>query len=156
MEIHNIGIIGMGQMGRGIAEVCALSGYKVLVTDSNLDTLNVSKSLVLADLKKLEKKKKIETHNINNALDQIILSQDLSEFKDCDLIIEASTEQEQTKKKIFSELNGVIKDNTILATNTSSISVTRLASGTNKPENFMGLHFMNPVFLNIVENLKFI
>ena len=155
MEIRNIGLIGMGQMGRGIAEVCALSGYKVLATDSDSDTLKGSKSLIETDLKKLEKKKKIEIGNIDYVLDQIILSKDLHEFKDCDLIIEAATEQEKIKKKIFSELNPIVNNNTILATNTSSISVTRLASGTNKPENFIGLHFMNPVpLMNLVELVR--
>ena len=155
MEIEIIGLIGMGQMGRGIAEVCALSGYKVIVTDSDAQTLSSSKDKIQFDLEKLEKKDKISSTAVNNALKKIVLSENLSEFSVCDLIIEAVTEKEQVKKKIFSDLQPVIKKNVILATNTSSISVTRLAAGTDRPENFMGLHFMNPVpLMNLVELVR--
>ena len=155
MEIKKVGLIGMGQMGRGIAEVCALSGYDVIATDSDPETLEISKTQILNDLKKLEKKNKIDHGKINKAMEQILLSQDLSEFSVCDLIIEAATESEQIKKKIFSDLKPFVKKNAILATNTSSISVTRLASRTEKPENFMGLHFMNPVpLMSLVELVR--
>ena len=155
MEISIIGLIGMGQMGRGIAEVCALSGYRVLATDSDQLTLNSSKDKIKFDLNKLEKKKKISSLAVKNALEQIILCEDLSHFGTCDLIIEAATEKEDIKKKIFSDLQSLIKKNAILATNTSSISVTRLAAGTDRPENFMGLHFMNPVpLMQLVELVR--
>ena len=155
MEINNIGLIGMGQMGRGIAEVCALSGYKVLATDANEQTLSESKEKIAFDLKKLEKKNKLSSLEVRNALNQIILSKDFSQFSTCDLIIEAATEKEQIKKKIFSDLQPLIKKSAILATNTSSISVTRLAAGTDRPQNFMGLHFMNPVpLMNLVELVR--
>ena len=155
MKIRNVGLIGMGQMGRGIVEVCSLAGYKVLAIDTDSKTLNDSKKLISNDLQKLEKKNKIRADEINKALKQITLSSDLSEFSSCDLIIEAATEKEQIKKKIFSDLKPFIKDNSILATNTSSISVTRLAAGTKKPENFMGLHFMNPApLMNLVELVR--
>ncbi len=155
MKIRNVGLIGMGQMGRGIAEVCSLSGYNVLATDTDKNMLNESKRLILEDLQKLEKKKKIEIGKIDVALDHIVLAEDLSRFESCDLIIEAATEKEEIKKKIFYELKPFIKSSTILATNTSSISVTRLASRTDKPANFMGLHFMNPVpLMNLVELVR--
>ncbi len=155
MEIQNVGVIGMGQMGRGIVEVCSLAGYRVLATDTDSKTLSDSKKLISNDLQKLEKKNKIRAEEINNALKQISLTDDLSEFSSCDLIIEAATEKEQIKKKIFSDLKPFIKENSILATNTSSISVTRLAAGTKKPENFMGLHFMNPApLMNLVELVR--
>ena len=155
MEIQKVGVIGMGQMGRGIVEVCSLAGYKVLATDTDSKTLNDAKKLISTDLQKLEKKNKIRAEEINNALKQISLTDDLSEFSSCDLIIEAATEKEQIKKKIFSDLKPFIKENSILATNTSSISVTRLAAGTKKPENFMGLHFMNPApLMNLVELVR--
>ena len=155
MEIKKIGLIGMGQMGKGIAEVCALSGYELIVHDSNPETLNSSKVKISTDLEKLEKKNKIETGKIDLVLDRISLAQNFSEFSSCDLIIEAATEKEQIKKQIFLDLKQVLKKNAILATNTSSISVTRLASSTEKPENFMGLHFMNPVpLMNLVELVR--
>ena len=155
MEIQNVGVIGMGQMGRGIVEVCSLAGYKVLATDTDSKTLSDSKKLISNDLQKLEKKNKIRAEEINSALEQITLCNGLSEFSNCDLIIEAATEKEQIKKKIFSDLKPFIKDNSILATNTSSISVTRLAAGTKRPENFMGLHFMNPApLMNLVELVR--
>ncbi len=155
MKINTVGVIGMGQMGRGIAEVCSLAGYKVLATDVNEKALSDSKSVILNDLQKLEKKDKIRFEEINNAIGQITFSKDLSEFSNCDLIIEAATENEQIKKKIFSNLKPIIKDDSILATNTSSISVTRLATGTERPENFMGLHFMNPApLMNLVELVR--
>ena len=93
MEIDRVGLIGMGQMGRGIAEVCALSGYDVIATDSDPETLEISKTQILNDLKKLEKKNKIDRGKINKAMEKILLSQDLSEFSGCDLIIEAATEK---------------------------------------------------------------
>lgn len=155
MKIHRVGIIGMGQMGRGIAEVCAISGYEIITTDSDKDTLKKSKIQILADLQKLEKKNKIKGSQINSTLDRIKCSPDLSKFNSCDLIIEAATENEYTKKKIFADLKPFVKNAAILATNTSSISVTRLASNTEKPENFMGLHFMNPVpLMNLVELVR--
>ena len=155
MEIKKIGLIGMGQMGKGIAEVCALSGYDLIVHDSNNETLNSSKVKISADLEKLEKKNKIEPGKIDLVLDRISLAQNFSEFSSCDLIIEAATEKEQIKKQIFLDLKQVLKKNAILATNTSSISVTRLASSTDKPENFIGLHFMNPVpLMNLVELVR--
>ncbi len=155
MKIHKVGIIGMGQMGRGIAEVCAISGYDIITTDSDKDTLKKSKIQILADLQKLEKKNKIKGSQINTTLDRIKCSTDLSKFNSCDLIIEAATENEHTKKKIFADLKPFVKNAAILATNTSSISVTRLASNTEKPENFMGLHFMNPVpLMNLVELVR--
>ena len=155
MDIEEIGLIGMGQMGRGLAEVCALSNFKVTVIDSNKVVLDKAKADILNDLKKLEKKNKIEDKSIQKVLDNISLAADLSQFKSCDLIIEAATENEDIKKKIYEDLKPFVKDKAILATNTSSISVTRLASGTDKPENFMGLHFMNPVpLMNLVELVR--
>ena len=155
MEIGIIGLIGMGQMGRGIAEVCALSGYKVLASDADGQVLKDAKDRIQFDLKKLVKKNKILPLTVETALDQITLANNFDEFSACDLIIEAATEKEQIKKKIFSDLQPLIKRTAILANNTSSISVTRLAAGTDRPQNFMGLHFMNPVpLMNLVELVR--
>ena len=155
MNIKTVGLIGMGQMGKGIAQVCSTSGFKVLVNDSNQEILKSCKDQIINDLVKLEKKNKISTENLNAASENIILAEKIERFGSCELIIEAATEDEKTKKNIFSELKPFLNESTLLATNTSSISVTRLASATKKPENFMGVHFMNPVpLMKLVELVR--
>lgn len=155
MDIKTVGIIGMGQMGLGITEVFVLSGYEVLVADVNEASLLSTKNSIKFNLEKLEKKNKIKSKEIEESINRIKFLKELSDFKYCDLVIEAATENEQIKKKIFEDIRPFIKKNTILTTNTSSISVTRLAAATERPEQFMGLHFMNPVpVMNLVELVR--
>jgi len=155
MDIKTVGIIGMGQMGLGITEVFVLSGYEVLVSDVNEASLLSTKNSIKFNLEKLEKKNKIKSKEIEESINRIKFLKELSDFKYCDLVIEAATENEQIKKKIFEDIRPFIKKNTILTTNTSSISVTRLAAATERPEQFMGLHFMNPVpVMNLVELVR--
>ena len=155
MDIKTVGIIGMGQMGLGITEVFVLSGYEVLVSDVNEASLLSTKNSIKFNLEKLEKKKKIKSKEIEESINRIKFLKELSDFKYCDLVIEAATENEKIKKKIFEDIRPFIKKNTILTTNTSSISVTRLAAATERPEQFMGLHFMNPVpVMNLVELVR--
>ena len=155
MEIKHIGLIGMGQMGKGIAQVCAISGFKVFVHDSDHQVLKSSKKHIENNLLKLEKKNKISSNQLSKTLKNIHIVEEMESFKSCELIIEAATEDEKTKKRIFSEVEPFLKNNALLATNTSSISVTRLASSTKNPKNFMGVHFMNPVpLMNLVELVR--
>ena len=155
MKIKTVGLIGMGQMGKGIAQVCAVSGFKVLVFDSNKEVLSSSKDEIKNNLIKLEKKNKLSKDEVKTVAENIILAQKVEDFASCDLIIEAATEDEKTKSNIFSEIQPFLNDDTLLATNTSSISVTRLASATQRPQNFMGVHFMNPVpLMNLVELVR--
>ncbi len=155
MKIKTVGLIGMGQMGKGIAQVCAVSGFKVLAFDSNKEVLSSSKDEIKNNLIKLEKKNKLSKEEVKTVAENIVLAQKLEDFASCDLIIEAATEDEKTKSNIFSEIQLFLNDDTLLATNTSSISVTRLASATQRPQNFMGVHFMNPVpLMNLVELVR--
>ena len=155
MKIKTVGLIGMGQMGKGIAQVCAVSGFKVLVFDSNKEVLSSSKDEIKNNLIKLEKKNKLSKDEVKTVAENIVLAQKVEDFAACDLIIEAATEDEKTKSNIFSEIQPFLNEDTLLATNTSSISVTRLASATQRPQNFMGVHFMNPVpLMNLVELVR--
>ena len=153
--MQKIGIIGAGQMGNGIAHVFALSGYDVILNDINQGNLEIALSKIEKNLNRQVTKNKITESDRDQAIKKITLSGDMADLSDCDLIIEAATENEELKKKIFTSLNDIVKEGAILATNTSSISITRLASITNYPENFIGLHFMNPVpIMTLVELIR--
>ncbi len=153
--MQKIGIIGAGQMGNGIAHVFALSGYDVILNDINQGNLEIALSKIEKNLNRQVTKNKISESDRDQAIKRITLSGDMADLSDCDLIIEAATENEELKKKIFTALNDIVKEGAILATNTSSISITRLASITNHPENFIGLHFMNPVpVMTLVELIR--
>lgn len=153
--VKTVGVIGAGQMGNGIAHVFALSGYEVIICDINEDALKKAITTIEKILNRQISKEIITAQDGTNALAAIRTSNDLKELKDVDLAIEAATENEEIKKAIFTELSSIMKPDAIMATNTSSISVTRLASVTDRPEKFIGVHFMNPVpLMSLVELIR--
>ncbi len=153
--IKTIGVIGAGQMGNGIAHVCALAGYEVVLQDINADQLGKALDVVSANMNRQIARGKISEADRAAALARIHTTPDIKAFAETDFVVEAATENEGVKKKIFADLCPVLKKDAILATNTSSISVTRLASATDRPEKFMGMHFMNPVpVMQLVELIR--
>ena len=155
MEIKSVSVIGAGQMGNGIAHVFALAGYEVFVNDVSEDALQACKALITKNIARQVSRGKITAEDQDAALARIHLETDLSVIGKTDLIIEAATEREEIKHKIFANLAPHLGDNTILTSNTSSISITRLAAATDRPEKFMGLHFMNPVpIMQLVELIR--
>ncbi|MDC0082511.1 3-hydroxyacyl-CoA dehydrogenase NAD-binding domain-containing protein [Emcibacteraceae bacterium] len=150
-----IGIIGAGQMGNGIAHVFAIAGYNVLLSDQNQEVLNHATSIIENNMKRQVLKNTISDEECKVALARIKTTINLSDFNNVDLAIEAATENENIKKAIFKDLSNIMKPGAIMATNTSSISVTRLAAITDRPENFIGVHFMNPVpIMALVELIR--
>ncbi|MEO8301838.1 MAG: 3-hydroxyacyl-CoA dehydrogenase NAD-binding domain-containing protein, partial [Rhizomicrobium sp.] len=155
MAIEKIGVIGAGQMGNGIAHVLALSGYDVVLDDINKDALAKAIGLIEKNMQRQAAKGLIKEDQIKPALARIRVTQTLDDLRDRELVIEAATEDEGIKKKIFQDLCTRISDKAMIATNTSSISVTRLAASTDRPESFIGLHFMNPVpVMQLVEVIR--
>ena len=155
MRIEKIGVIGAGQMGSGIAHVCALGGYDVVIEDINAEALSKAKALIERNLNRQATRGLITQADANAAMARIRVSGELNVMKDRDLVIEAATENEQIKRKIFQDLCPRIGPTTMLATNTSSISITRLAASTDRPERFLGLHFMNPApVMQLVEVIR--
>ena len=155
MKIEKIGVIGAGQMGSGIAHVCALGGYDVVMEDINADALARAKSLIDRNLHRQAARGLITQADADAAMARIRVAGELNVMRDRDLVIEAATENEQVKRKIFQDLCPRINPNTMLATNTSSISITRLAASTDRPERFIGLHFMNPApVMQLVEVIR--
>ena len=155
MEIKSVGIIGAGQMGNGIAHVMAIAGYDVLLNDVSQDALDAALARIDKNMERQLKGGKISPADKSEAMGRIKSTLDLAELGQSDLIIEAATENETIKQKIFDSLLPHIKDTTILTSNTSSISITRLASRTDRPEKFMGFHFMNPVpVMQLVELIR--
>jgi len=155
MQIKNIGVIGAGQMGNGIAHVLSLGGYKVILNDIDKNILEKASETIKKNLERQVNSGKISSEESHLALQNIKYSVSIEEFNNVDLVIEAATEDEPTKQKILSSLLPHIQDHTILTSNTSSISITRLASCTDRPEKFMGFHFMNPVpIMQLVELIK--
>lgn len=155
MEIATIGIVGAGQMGNGIAHVCALAGYEILMADMSQDALDAARSLIGKNLERQVSREKISKDDMLQALDRIKTTLKLPDLGQSDLIIEAATEREAVKTAIFEDLIPHLKPDTILTSNTSSISITRLASRTDRPEKFMGFHFMNPVpVMQLVELIR--
>jgi 3-hydroxybutyryl-CoA dehydrogenase len=152
---QRIGVIGAGQMGGGIAHVCALRGFKVKLLDLNDETLRKGVEEVAHNLDRQIGRGVIKPEDKDAALGRIETATEYSVFSDCDLVIEAATENEQVKTKIFQTLCPVLPPRTMIATNTSSISITRLASRTDRPGKFMGMHFMNPVpLMQLVELIR--
>ena len=145
VKIQSIGVIGAGQMGNGIAHVCALAGYSVLLNDLSADRIKAGMATINGNMARQVGKKAISEDDRKNALARIKPAEKYDAFSGCDLVIETATEKEDVKRKIFGELCSSLKSDAILATNTSSISITRLASSTDRPERFIGIHFMNPV-----------
>ncbi len=155
MQIKKVGVIGAGQMGNGIAHVLSLGGYDVILNDIDKNILEKASRHIKNNLKRQVNSKKISTAESNAALKLINYTVSLEEFNEVDLVIEAATENEPIKQKILNSLLPHIQPHTILTSNTSSISITRLASCTDRPEKFMGFHFMNPVpVMQLVELIK--
>ena len=155
MTIETIGIVGAGQMGNGIAHVCAVAGYDVLLTDVSQDALDRATALIDRNLTRQVSRDLLSESDRAAALARIRTTQTLTDLGPSDLIIEAATERETIKQAIFEDLVPHLKPHTILTSNTSSISITRLASRTDRPERFMGFHFMNPVpIMQLVELIR--
>lgn len=144
-EIRKIGIIGAGQMGNGIAQVCALAGLDVLLNDVAEDRINAGLATVDGAMARDISKGLLQEAERKAAMPRIKAAPTYESLSDCDLVIEAASENEEIKRKIFSKVAPLMKPQTIIASNTSSISITRLASVTDRPERFIGIHFMNPV-----------
>jgi 3-hydroxybutyryl-CoA dehydrogenase len=140
-----IGVIGAGQMGSGITQVSALAGFDVIMTDISMEKSQAGLDVIKRGLDKQVKKNIITAADKDKAIAHIKIADNLDALADVDIAIEAATENESLKRSIFSALCPKLRADTILASNTSSISITRLASGTDRPEKFIGLHFMNPV-----------
>jgi 3-hydroxybutyryl-CoA dehydrogenase len=145
MDINKMGVVGAGQMGTGIAQVCAVAGIEVGLNDISEARINAGLATIAGNLARQVDRKQLEPAARDAALNRITPAPDFDAFGECDLVIEAAVENEEVKRKIFSRLCPSLKPNAILATNTSSISITRLASVTDRPERFIGIHFMNPV-----------
>ena len=155
MKIENIGIIGAGQMGLGIAQVFSISGYKIFLNDVNQSTLDSSISKIENSMNRQIRKNIISSIQKEKALDNIKTNKSIKCLENCQIIIEAITEDENLKMKVFETIIPFIQKDTILTSNTSSISITRLASSTDRPEKFMGFHFMNPVpVMKLVELIR--
>ena len=155
MTIQTIGVIGAGQMGNGIAHVMAQAGYQVLLTDISQDSLNAAVSLIEQNLARQVGRGKLSEADMAASMGRIQTTLTLSDIGATDLVIEAATERETVKQAIFEDLQPHLKPHTILTSNTSSISITRLASRTDRPERFMGFHFMNPVpVMKLVELIR--
>ena len=150
-----IGVVGSGQMGRGIAQVCIQSGYKTFLCDISKESLEIGTAFIKKQLERGVQKGKWAEVDASSALEKLISTQMLSDLSNCDIVIEAATEEIKLKKKIFEELDSVCHKNAILASNTSSISITELAAATNRPSQVVGMHFMNPVpVMKLVEGIR--
>ncbi|HVX91898.1 MAG TPA: 3-hydroxybutyryl-CoA dehydrogenase [Xanthobacteraceae bacterium] len=155
LNIQKVGVIGAGQMGSGIAHVCALAGYDVLLNDVSLDRIKAGIATVNGNLARQVRSQRISEQDRQAALRRIAPAEQLDAFANCDLVIEAATEKEDLKRRIFASLCTVLKPQAIIGTNTSSISITRLAASTDRPERFIGIHFMNPVpVMELVELIR--
>ena len=154
-EIKSIGVIGAGQMGRGIAQVAAQTGLSVQLLDVDEATAENGIERIAKGLGRLVEKEKISADDRNAILKRISPTGDYASFADCGLVVEAATEQLELKQKLFSKADEAMKDGAILASNTSSISITKLAAGTKRPEQVIGMHFMNPVpIMKLVEVIR--
>ncbi len=155
MDITTVGIVGAGQMGNGIAHVFALAGFDVVMSDISQEALDKAVALIDRNLERQVSRGKISAAEKAAALGRIRTTLTLAEVAQTDLVIEAATERETVKQAIFEDLLPHLKPTTILTSNTSSISITRLASRTDRPEKFMGFHFMNPVpVMQLVELIR--
>ena len=155
MQIQTIGIVGAGQMGNGIAHVMSLAGYDVMLNDISEDALSSAMEILRGNMSRQVGRGKIAEADMEAALARIKTTTALKDLGPSDLIIEAATERETVKQAIFEDLLPHLKPTTILTSNTSSISITRLASRTDRPEKFMGFHFMNPVpVMQLVELIR--
>ena len=155
LDIKKVGVVGAGQMGNGIAQVAAFSGFEVVMTDISDEALAKGLGTIEHSLGRLLKKDRITAEQRGAALGRITTATDLSALGDCDLVVEAATEAEAIKYAIFRDLDAACKPEAILASNTSSISITRIAAETKRPEQVVGMHFMNPVpIMKLVELIR--
>ncbi|WP_299368196.1 3-hydroxybutyryl-CoA dehydrogenase [uncultured Tateyamaria sp.] len=155
MDIKTVGIVGAGQMGNGIAHVMSLAGYDVMLNDISDDALKAALATIDRNLERQVSRDKISAEEKSAAMGRIQTTQTLTDLGQTDLVIEAATERETVKQAIFEDLLPHLQPHTILTSNTSSISITRLASRTDRPEKFMGFHFMNPVpVMQLVELIR--
>jgi len=153
--IHKVGVVGAGQMGSGIAHVVALGGYDVAINDVAKERFDAALQNIEKNMSRQVASGKISEDDRDKALARISFAETLEVFADADLVVEAATEDETVKRKIFVALCPFLKPDAILATNTSSISITRLAATTDRPERFIGMHFMNPVpVMELVEMIR--
>ena len=143
--MQQIGVIGAGLMGNGIAHVAAQAGYDVILSDIAMDRAQAGKAVIEKNLGRMVAKQKLAEADMAAILGRITLSDSLQDFTASDLVIEAATENESIKKDVFGKLASILKPTAILATNTSSISITRLGAATDRPDRFIGMHFFNPV-----------
>ena len=155
LKIETVGVIGAGQMGNGIAHVCALAGYTVMLNDVSGDRIKAGMATINGNMAKQVGKKAISEDDRKTAVARIKPAEKFDAMAACDIVIETAAEKEDLKRKIFSDLCASLKPEAIVATNTSSISITRLASSTDRPERFIGIHFMNPVpLMELVEVIR--
>jgi 3-hydroxybutyryl-CoA dehydrogenase len=155
VTIKKVGVIGSGQMGNGIAHVAALAGFDVVLNDLSDERLKSAMATINGHLSRQVAKQTITEDARKKALGRITTTETLDGLADCDLVIETAVEKEEVKRKIFHELCAVLKPEAIVATNSSSISITRLAASTDRPERFIGIHFMNPVpAMELVELIR--
>jgi 3-hydroxybutyryl-CoA dehydrogenase len=153
--LNRIGVVGAGQMGRGITHVCALAGLDVVLADVNAEMLARSLETIEANLGRQVARGRIREDEKEAALRHIKTITDFAGFADCDMVIEATTEKEDVKREVFKQLVPKLKPTALIATNTSSISITRLASATDRPGKFIGMHFMNPApAMSLVELIR--
>ena len=145
VEIRKVGVVGAGQMCNGIAQVCATAGIDVVLNDISEDRITAGIANIATNLQRLIDRQALNEATKTEILARIHAGVDYEAFKDCDLVIEAASENEEVKRKIFTKLCSVVKPTAMLASNTSSMSITRLASVTDRPDRFIGIHFMNPV-----------
>jgi len=153
--LKKIGVIGAGQMGNGIAHVCAVAGYDVKLNDISEDRIKAGLATINGNLQRQVSKALLSEGDRQAALGRIVPAASFSDLTDCDLVIESASEKEDVKKKIFGELSQLMPKDALLASNTSSISITRLGASTDRPEKFIGIHFMNPVpLMELVELVR--
>ena len=154
-EIKAVGVVGAGQMGIGIAHVCAVAGYDVCVTDISQDILDQAKTQIEKTLARLRDRGRLEEAAMALAVNRISYSADIESLSTCGLVIEAATENEAVKKSVYDTICPLLQPDAILASNTSSISITRLAAQTDRPERFIGIHFMNPApLMELIELIR--
>ncbi len=154
-HIRRIGIIGAGQMGRGIAHVCSLAGFSVVLSDVSAEALAKAKGEIERNIARQVARGRVTEEDKVAALGRIATTADYTAFSDCDIVVEAATEKETVKREIFAKLVPVLPPETLIASNTSSISITRLASATDRAGRFIGMHFMNPVpVMSLVELIR--
>ncbi len=154
-EIHRVGVIGAGQMGSGIAHLCALAGFEVALNDISEERVRAGIATINGNMARQVARKAITESDRQAALARIAAADKLEDLADCDLVIETAIEKEDVKRKIFATLCPLLKEGAIVGTNTSSISITRLAAATDRPEKFIGIHFMNPVpVMELVEVIR--